>query len=121
MVEEHPFTQEEFLNAEQQMTKLVEAAARKYKVENNVFFANLKKRNRRNHKRAGLLVQGKIPMANAVRTRVLRYGTDGFWLLAHRCGAQRIPNVSRDSAPMRCDGSCRMGNKVNSPADKENI
>jgi NADH-quinone oxidoreductase subunit B len=40
--EEQPHAEEEFLNAEQQMTKLVEEAAKKYNVENNVLFANLR-------------------------------------------------------------------------------
>jgi NADH-quinone oxidoreductase subunit B len=37
-----PYTEEEFLNAEQKMTKLVEESAQRYNAENNVFFANLR-------------------------------------------------------------------------------
>lgn len=38
---EAPYSEQEFLNAEQQMTQLVKDASKKYKTENNVMFANL--------------------------------------------------------------------------------
>ena len=40
-MDEAPYSPEEFLTAEQQMTQLVKDSAKKYKTENNVMFANL--------------------------------------------------------------------------------
>jgi hypothetical protein len=114
-----PYSPEEFLDAEQEMSLIARQASQKYKVETNAMFAKLSDVTKLLSK--GMVKWGRhqLHLADAVRACLLRHGADGLRGIENRRGKEGLSPVQGYSAAVRRHDSGWMGHQVHSPKDKE--